>query len=116
MGANDRHHRIAGASSEWGSKGRKNATAARKHSLAREDISDSITSNEIDRMHEVRVENGSEYPTYLKRHKKPSKKWCRRKEGREHQFELLETRKYRWSPTTYVCTVCGKKKYDWPHR
>lgn len=102
----------------WSRDERRENRKVMRDQAQRADIQDSVSSNHVDRQYESAVENSSEYPSLGRRkYRKPSStKWCRRKEGREHTFVLLETRKYRWSPIVHVCSVCGKKKYDWPRR
>lgn len=49
--------------------------------------------------------------------RRASKKWCRRKEGREHVYGEPEQRGFPgWRYTIRRCTVCGHKDYDFPRR
>lgn len=94
-----------GGGSEWGSKGRKEANRHLKHSLHEDAIKDSVES---------RGEDRTKYPSSRKR--KGARKWCRRKEGREHVWELLSESKFWDGYKTYVCTECGHKRHVFPRR
>ena len=45
--------------------------------------------------------------------RKNLKRWCRGKEGKEHDFVVVPKRyEYSWfTSTKYVCTVCGKLEW-----
>ena len=126
MGSNDnRFGDRRGGSREWGSKARKHETNARRRALEDHAITDSVASNSkgiecpcgcghYEACNDYLGYSEHHKPTPVRKRKKASQKWCRRKEGREHQYVKFETshflRRY-W--TEYRCEVCGHKHYDW---
>ena len=114
----------------WSRDERRENRKVMRAARDRDAIADSIEGNSSDREGELLEreldtwcdheldENGwcpcDDVPRHRPaKRRRASARWCRRKVGREHVFTLLETRKYRWSPTVHVCSVCGKKKYEW---
>lgn len=48
---------------------------------------------------------------YIHKSSKNTKKWCKGKIGKKHQYELVEEHDFLdWSWKIYKCKVCGKKK------
>lgn len=50
------------------------------------------------------------------RHKKASRKWCKRKEGRAHVYVFVKEYKIRFPKDVlceYRCQACGKTKIIW---
>ncbi len=124
MGSNSRKHFDKGLS-EYGKKPRKYEAREKRHSLAKDSISDNLES----------YEKGIECPCgcghyeacndYLevpyrrpkpkgKRRKKDTKRWCRGKEGREHNFILIKEDYTWWHVSLWKCELCGRKDYRRP--
>ena len=127
MGSNQNKHgdKKAGAGGEWGRRGRKEANRQLKQTRHEDSIQDSEASNakgiecpcgcgHYEACNDYLGYSEHHKPTPVRKRKKASQKWCRRKEGREHQYVKFETshflRRY-W--TEYRCEVCGHKHYDW---
>ena len=126
MGSNQgkRPHHADRGGKVWSRDERRWNRKQMRDQAARADIEDSLASNEHpdddDLMlcdHEL-DENGwcpcdDELRRPKVRRKKASKKWCRRKEGREHKMVFVRSLGFRWYPMhEYRCSECGHKSYE----
>lgn len=101
MGSNANRHGDKKAAREWGRRARKEEAHRRRSTFDEEVIEDEL---------DPRPTPGG------KRRKKNTRKWCRGKEGREHQEFLMESTRGRWwAFDKYRCEVCGKERTEW-HR
>lgn len=127
MGSNQNRFgdKKAGAGREWSPKGRKESNAEKHQSLNEFAIEDSASSNEIKKPEAcLGCEDdwcpwcfGKDFTANepKKKHKKDTKRWCRGKEGREHDFVLIEEKPSHWLKTwqRWQCTGCQKIKNRW---
>lgn len=99
MGSNSNRHGDKKITSEWGSKSRKESYRDKHRAF-----DEKVIEGELD----PRPTPGG------KRRKKDTVKWCRGKEGREHDYELIEKDRgfswWRWDE--YRCKGCQKKKHE----
>lgn len=112
----------AGGSHEWGSKDKKDAHAQKRASLDKSAIDDSAASNEVKKP-EACLGCEDEWCPWCdftanepkKKYKKDTKRWCRGKEGREHNYVLIEEKPAHWYKTwqRWECSGCQKKKNKW---
>lgn len=101
MGSNANRHFDKGSTREWGSKGRKEAHHQKRAQLDEAAIEDSAI-------------DGAPV-TSKKRRKKDTKRFCRGKEGREHQWVHLKDHNSWWHPwSEWRCEGCQKTQYRRP--
>jgi hypothetical protein len=99
MGSNQNRHGDKYVAREWGSKARKEEAHSKRRQADLNAIEDEL---------DPRPTPGG------KRHKKDTKRWCRGKVGREHDYEFIERAgRGRWAWREYRCKGCQRKKYDW---
>jgi hypothetical protein len=122
MGSNQNRSGDRKAAREWGSKSRKEEAARKSRAFEERVIEDSIESNIVDRGLEIGIDTNVDMLAEIgmhpsppkKRRRKDTRRWCRGKEGREHQEFLMESRSTRWfSFDKYRCEVCGKERTEW---
>lgn len=98
MGANQNRFgdKIRGGNHEWGSKLRKAEHQQRKHTIAADAIDDQVAPKPS---------------TGTQRRKKNTRRWCKGKEGVEHQWIRFSS--YEWMRILHwKCTGCDKE--SWP--
>lgn len=97
MGSNANRHGERKRVREWGNKARKEIASDKRHTFDQQAIDDEIDPR----------------PTpAVRQRKKPSRKWCRRKEGLEHDPVLVsEMKTYFGTWQMYACSRCGHKTH-----
>ena len=102
--------------SEWGSKARKEESHHKKRAKEEFAIEDSALSNEVTAgFDSPDLEDAPFYtPPPPKRKRKDTKRWCRGKEGQEHDFPETPYKQYSWfrSFKVFRCNRCGKEKFE----
>lgn len=102
MGSNANRHGDKHFVREWGSKARKHEHSAKRHAHDRAVIEDELDPKP--------TPGGA-------RKRKDTRRWCRGKEGREHDVQYVKPEvepdiRYRWwNRGRYECVNCGMKRW-----
>ena len=125
MGSNQgkRPHASDRGGGKWSRDEKRESRRIHRREAVAKDIADSSESNEVKTQREIAfehmmtdIEEFGIIPEPQVRRKKASRKWCRRKEGREHIFKHYKTWGLwgeKWGLPVleeYICENCGYRK------
>lgn len=124
MGSNQNRHFDKGML-EWGSKARKREARSKKHAVEAAAIEDQLRADEDEDIPDDTCEQDADgmcicepapHRPPSKRRKKDTKRWCRGKVGKEHDWQPFDkwpgiSRRWMGSLLMHRCQVCGKENW-----